>query len=99
MPDAARAEARRSGQAVPGPAALLLGAEEAEPWQVLVPVDDVGVDLWSVDAGVLAHHRAVDHDRHHAPPHIPVASTMMEFRLAMHGTSYGPLRSLTARII
>ena len=32
-------------------------------------------------------------------PHIPVASTMIELRLATHGTSCSRLRSLVARII
>ncbi len=32
-------------------------------------------------------------------PHMPVASTMIEFRLATHGVPNRMLRSLTARII
>ena len=45
---------------------LLLRPELPKARQELVPVDDVAVDLGAVDAGVFAHHLAVDVDRHHA---------------------------------
>ena len=41
-------------------ALLFLRLEEIEPWQELVPVDRVGVQFGSIDAGVLADQLAVD---------------------------------------